>query len=167
MMTKTPVLPGFVILAFVLTVGCGGGGKGPRNEKVLIEKAKSDFLSGMTGSFDFATSILEMCEELETPSTKQLGNLKVTEGEMFDYVKLPMDERCWAVELRFMGIDTVTKEEKLGVAILQYGDFIVGGVMQEGELMFVHTGITGQETKDIRKVTEASFDAIRKARKMK
>ena len=41
-MTKRVVLPGLAILAFVLTVGCGGGGKGPRDEKVLIEKAKSD-----------------------------------------------------------------------------------------------------------------------------
>lgn len=142
-MIKRRIAFGLVALALVVVAGCGKGGVSSRKEKQLIEKAKSDLLDPeVIGIADSGFDMFQVTEGLDSPSMSAFGDIEVTGGRMFDYVKLTKDEAYWAVELDLVARNAETDEERYGIAILQYGSYVIDGVHKEADLMFSLTGTT-------------------------
>jgi len=159
------IIVGLLALAFV--AGCGKGGLSSKKAKQLIEKAKSDFMDpDVVGIADFAFDVIDMTEDSKSPPTSAFDHVEITEGRMFDYVKMPKDEAYWAVELDFVARNTETDEERYGTAVLQYGSYVVNGVHREAHLMFSLTGTTEQEIENNKTAVSASLNSLRAAGKM-
>ena len=167
MITRRVVF-GALALALVFMVGCGKKVQAPKGmssqkAKECIEKAKQDFLSGdKVGIGDFATGVIEMMSDDPNPGRGDFENCRVTKAKVFDYFKSSYSGSAWAVELEFVGTLRKTKEEKQGIAILQYYPASRDGGKMQDELMFLHTALTDQGISQIRMTAKKSFDGMRK-----
>jgi hypothetical protein len=139
----------------------GESGLPLKREQELIEIARKDFLSGEVGHGDFAMAVAKMADGSDPLAAEEYEDVKVTGGRIFDYVELPKDDAMWAVELDLVARARESGEARRGVAILQYGTFIMNGAREKAGLMFSQAGYTQAEIEKNRQAIRASLDSCR------
>jgi hypothetical protein len=141
----------------------GESGLPLKKEQELIAIARKDFLAGSVGNLDFAMAVIKMAEAEGTDplAAEKYADAKVTGGRIFDYVELPDDDAIWAVELDLTARAREGGEAGSGVAILQYGSFVVNGARQKAGLMFSQAAYTQAAIEKNRQAVRASLDSCR------
>lgn len=160
-MNRKSIILLFPVIVIGLIVSCGEVTK-IENEEQLIETAKTDFLSpDRASTMDLGFQYMEMDPNMLMSGMPQFEEIEVTSAKIFDYHKLPNDDKYWAVELGFKATHTKTGEVISGIAILHYASFIHDGSQRESELLYMYTGVAEEEIAEIRRTSESVFKMVR------